>query len=215
MPNYVKNSITADPQTVKKITEMMRSDESSFDFNNLVKMPEDLNIKSSPMGEEGAKCLLEKSNSFLGVRFNSFPNEIGKSEEALELGRKYLINIAKYGYATWYEWRIANWGTKWLAESIDVGNDSIYFGTAWHGVGELMQKLSEKLGNVPFEYMYASENTGYECGRLLLQNGHVIIDDIPEEGSQDAYEIFFRLWPEYRKDYELVDGTYQNVDSKD
>lgn len=215
MPNYVKNSITAAPQTVKKITAMMRSDESSFDFNNLVKMPEDLNIESSSMGKEGAKCLLEKSNSFSGVRFNSFPNETGKSEEALKLGRKYLINIAKYGYATWYEWCIANWGTKWPAGSIDVGSDSIYFFTAWYGVGKLMQKLSEKLGNVPFEYIYASEDAGYECGRLLLQNGHVIIDDIPEEGSRDAYEIFFRLWPEYRKDYELVNGTYQNVDSKD
>lgn len=60
------------------------------------------------------------------------------TEDQRLLEAKQQANVKKYGYPTWYEWSIDNWGTKW-----DVGGDadqvarlssramSISFDSAW------------------------------------------------------------------------------------
>ena len=49
-------------------------------------------------------------------------------------------NLAKHGYASWYEWAIATWGTKWDAYDIELidetydsegGHLTVTFDTAW------------------------------------------------------------------------------------
>ena len=59
---------------------------------------------------------------------------------------QYLLEYHnKYGYKDWYDWSVANWGTKWDAcNSRIINNDEIYFDTAWNEAEPIHKKLSEK-----------------------------------------------------------------------
>ena len=129
MPNYVTNrlEINADRETVQNVMDFLKgkTDEDStpcyIDFNNIIPMTKDLLIEASTSGEFGMQYIIAQQRK----PFNSQDDlkviqwmEIQKEkvrEEALQLGMTYLRNWGKYGYPTWYEWSIANWGTKWNA----------------------------------------------------------------------------------------------------
>ena len=129
MPNYVTNrlEINADRETVQNVMDFLKgkTDEDStpcyIDFNNIIPMPKDLLIEASTSGEFGMQYIIAQQRK----PFNSQDDlkviqwmEIQEEkvrEEALQLGMTYLRNWGKYGYPTWYEWSIANWGTKWNA----------------------------------------------------------------------------------------------------
>lgn len=36
-----------------------------------------------------------------------------KRNEMYQMGQTYVEDYQKYGYTTWYDWCIVNWGTKW------------------------------------------------------------------------------------------------------
>ena len=55
-------------------------------------------------------------------------------------------NIAKHGYKDWYDWQVANWGTKW-----DVGGDD-----------GLIQLLSENSLDASFESAWSPPVNAYE-----------------------------------------------------
>ncbi len=55
-------------------------------------------------------------------------------------------NIEKHGYKDWYDWQVANWGTKW-----DVGGDD-----------GLMQMLSSNTLQASFESAWAPPVNAYE-----------------------------------------------------
>ena len=55
-------------------------------------------------------------------------------------------NIAKYGYKDWYDWQVANWGTKW-----DVGGDD-----------GLIQKLDANTLEASFDSAWSPPTAAYE-----------------------------------------------------
>lgn len=151
MPNWTWNRIACKKSIADKI--LTKTEKGySFDFNKLIKMPEDLDIESGSMGQNGLMYLYLKSKDDLEkIKINDaykscnpFFNDIyregrfGQMEEnpsefenesdfkeSVELGKKYLSNYEKYGHCTWYNWCIDNWGTKWnVGEDVDVEIDS-------------------------------------------------------------------------------------------
>lgn len=52
-----------------------------------------------------------------------------------------------YGFDNWYDWRVANWGTKWdlcevMVEQHDANNITLTFDTAWAPATAAYAKLS-------------------------------------------------------------------------
>jgi hypothetical protein len=87
MPNYCNNNIriTADKKTVAKIAQSLKSNSDDGFLNLIHPMPQEL--KDTVAGSDNAKPEFQKK----------------QSEQLIE----------KYGADNWYDWRIANWGTKW------------------------------------------------------------------------------------------------------
>ena len=117
MPNHCQNNVTisCDSQTAELIRNLLKGEETEFDFNKLIPMPEEL---------------LECSN-----------------DPKVNLRRKQ-----QYGHDGWYDWRLANWGTKWnsyectLDEMIDDGILEYRFDTAWgppEGIHTALMKYIE------------------------------------------------------------------------
>lgn len=178
-------------------------------------MPEELLIESSSTGKLGLEYLIAKqwkliySPDDLKVIQQVEDLQEETRKEVLLLGASYLNNLVKYGYSTWYEWSVATWGTKWNAYNQDFEEPNIlWFDTAWDGVPQLMQKLSEIFPDIEFHYAYADENFGSNVGRGTIRNGEMDMT-IPDDGSNEAFEIMFFVKPGTDEYFELTDEGYK------
>ena len=223
MPNHVTNrlEIKADKETVQKVMNFLKGEPDGdnspcyIDFNNVIPMPKELLIEASSSGEMGMRYIIAMQRKPFNSQdelktiqwIESQTEKVRK--EALQLGAAYLRNLGTYGYATWYEWSIATWGTKWNAYNQEFDEPNIiWFDTAWSGVPQLIQKLSEIFPDVEFHYAYADEDPGSNVGRGTFKNGEIDMD-IPENGSNEAFEIMFFVKPEMEEYFELTDEGYQ------
>ena len=178
MPNYVtvKAVVKGEQEEVQKclseiITEPKKVNNGSeditvcgdFDFNNIVKIPEELVDTVSP-----TRIATQSEYDKL--------DEKGKERYILQSRSEELIK--KYGFDNWYNWNVANWGSKWnaLETSYTKGEDKFSFETAWSFPDIILKKLSSKYPKLTFEFEYANEDLGYGCGEVSFKNGETIYE---------------------------------------
>jgi hypothetical protein len=151
MPNWCFNtlSVNATNEAGKKLVEAFRPKYKYEDSNGLYARPfQDL----MPCPEE-----LHCDAGFFGEGTE-------KEKEMLAL---YASNKAKHGYAHWYDWQIANWGTKWDARVEDFQDDDptdvlIYFDTAWSPPIDFLRWYCEKHPDVVLSLTYDEEGMQFE-----------------------------------------------------
>jgi len=191
--------------------------EYEFDFNKLIPRPEDLNIAS-----DGLSMLLENdymmsynlkewvqttsqdeidalTPSNLKEKLYAIPvdDRVQKMleeypESKYENFIKSLRNYRKYGHATWYDWSIQNWGTKWNHYQFAKVNDNeFYFQTAWSHCTPVMIALSKKFPLILFDISYADEDKGYNFGHYKIKAMEItdLSDTLPEAGSREAMKF--------------------------
>lgn len=86
-----------------------------------------------------------------------------ESYDSLEHLGKTLINLEeKYGFDNWYDWRNANWGTKWNAchAEYDEESQNLRFDTAWSVPEPILAKIAEDNPNANID-VYSEEETGW------------------------------------------------------
>lgn len=214
MPNNVRNIIK-----MKGIVNLplfyTNEGKKCFDFNKLIPMPDSLNVPCGSITDEAIiyyvtdKCSIPigcvdkeklqivKDTIFMGAYERTFLRTMesmwNKPErernDLYEKGRVYVENYKKYGCATWYDWSIINWGTKWNAYSNEqVGDDMIIFSTAWDEPSPIVQKLSEKYPNIEIEHLYADEFEGNKEGYKIYFGGKAV------EKSTENMDIYHKCW---------------------
>lgn len=186
------------------------------DFEKVVPMPKTLNISSdswlSPLDNQFARHTEMKQHiDELKEHCATCPTRATETIENFIAGIK---NYIEHGHATWYSWSVANWGTKWNASScVGLNENTFEFDTAWSCVDNLIHKISLEFPEVKFIYEWADEDTGSNCGTIIYLNGE-IERNIPEGQSKEAYDLAFKLSPQYKDSYKLVDGKYEYVDEE-
>ena len=93
MPNWCSNHITVRGTNSAAIKRLADAFDAGEFCGTVVPMPEELNITSGFLGDPVAQA---------------------------ELEAKTKANLEKYGYANWYDFNVAKWGTKW-----EIGGDGI------------------------------------------------------------------------------------------
>ena len=193
MPNWCYNTleVRGQPEDVQKFFEHAQSEtmekcvksynplsyesmliKRDLDFNKFIKMPQELKETKSEFG--------------------------GTEEEQEERFKKYEANIAKYGYATWYEWAIDNWDTKWNSGEVeydyDVGDDTLFyrFSTAWSPPMKIFHKMAQMFPSLKFHATYRDEGDAF----------------YGESGWKNSVQLFER-------DITPSDTTWMDEDSKE
>jgi hypothetical protein len=124
------------------------------------------------------------TNEHFGL-FNFFvpcPKELNDTTKGYPPSPNLANNIEKYGYETWYEFNIDNWGTKWDAARIYSVNDTpdsvtLQFDTAWSPPEALYAKL--------YANGWLIEATWVECGADFI--GAYINGDTHSESFNDGH----------------------------
>jgi hypothetical protein len=226
MPNHIQNrlEIIGKKSEVNKILTAIKGEpfedgiERRIDFNKILPMPKSLEIESGSLGEMAHQLLFgtnkqkffPRDDAEQKRRFSEMPFD--RQKEAVLLAIDYEFNLKSFGATTWYDWAIKNWGTKWNAYHQGDERDAeniIYFQTAWSAPIELMQRLSSLFPKVDLIFNYADEDTGCNVGKLTIKNGEIVKQFIPENQSNEAYEICFELYPDSKEYYRFVNGKYE------
>jgi len=143
MPNHCSNKLSVqgpEEDVIRWVGDHYKLDNYSkkmkFTFEGSVPMPEELHGTTSPVRIEG-----DSANT--------------TAEEAEQLR-------SKYGFACWYEWSVANWGTKWDAydgEDHDSGSGwrEIWYTTAWCPPEAWLHTMASQYPTLSFDNTYQIE----------------------------------------------------------
>lgn len=173
MPNYCANSLEISHED----QAMMDRVESSF--------------KEGRFLSEFLPCPKELLETMAGSHTK------GTYEQEL-LEFKQQLNKKWFGYTDWYNWQVANWGTKWdvgggYAELKKVSDTkfSLGFDSAWSPPIEAYQGL-EELGFTIRAYYYeggvgfcGSYEDGFENTISIVGNSDWVIDNVPSEIDEE------------------------------
>ena len=226
MANDYRNRLTlrGERETLEKAFDSIRTkgafndgSDRVFDFDKVIPTPKDLEIESNSSAETVIVLLMRQSHFlFFGPyspevkdareRYDRWPDDLKEKSE--ELAKKYLMNIAKYGFPNWYSFHIGRWGTKWNAYGANERKgDSLYYETANGYPKPVVEELSKMWPDVEFELTAADEDIGSYTIKGTFKNG--VFDGVEEHQTPKAYDIAFEMFPEQKEEFhQLEDGTW-------
>lgn len=126
-------------------------------------------------------------------------------DDVVELGKKQMENVQKYGAPNWYEWSLQNWGCKWNSSETSVADNSVYFSTPWAPSIQLVNRLAKMHPNLTIIHDYAEEQGALITGSNTYCKGKMQERNDFDAFSKEAYEMYFDLWggnEEYKFDKE-------------
>lgn len=89
----------------------------------------------------------------------------------------------------WYDWRNANWGTKWNAYDVIDADTHFAFNTAWSTPDPVIQALSQQFPTYTFYVEYADEDIGGDNhGTYTYINGELVGE------TQEDHTFALALW---------------------
>ena len=124
---------------------------------------------SDPVMIQRAKDALDRGE--LLQEFIPVPTELtetmagsyGDPEKQAALEAQEKANVAKYGAKNWYDWCVANWGTKW-----DVGGDGQ---TDIHPDGKSLFTSFESAWSPPVDAYHKLEELGFIVDAMFYEGG--------------------------------------------
>ena len=241
MPNHIQNRLVVTANSNEELKNFLASIKgevdangtySHIDFNKIIPMPMALrDTEASSMTDDsiyyylvksGQEHLINKilrhSSVYNMDRFANHTEE--KLADMMKIGEKYVNIFNECGAKDWYDWSCANWGTKWNAyetrlETLDAYSVVLLFQTAWSGVRNIIQKLTEMFPTITFDYKYADEDMGYNCGEGYGDGGMFSFIML-QGGSEDAIRTYAECWDcDFNSFYQDDEGHWHNREWED
>lgn len=174
MPNWTFNTL--------RVVANKDSEEQVKQFDEFVKasiVPAKIYDKEGKVTGESKE---DKAFTFEGV--HPMPKELmitAGSYLSEEETKQEKINLEKHGHKNWYDWSIAEWGTKWNASAFDLCDEwedeyekviMLRFDTAWSPPMGWLQKATDKFPLIRFE-MDVTEESDMFMGKPIAQYGIV------------------------------------------
>lgn len=190
MPNWCVNQvdIAGDRDEITKLVEFVKSDDSSFSFEKIVPPPT-TPIYSSDASHNKFVCGCESQSAPDPENEGMYIWVIDGKKVDFQApcpthGEPAIVNHPD----NWYQWNIANWGTKWSAsevwmtEDYEVGDRLVdyNFDTAWSPAEPVIAALAAKFPTLHIEHRYCEAGMGF-AGQVVYNNG--------EETTREEYAM--------------------------
>ncbi len=118
---------------------------------------------------------------------DTISGSFGDDEKQRELEAKTRANIEKYGYGNWYDFQVANWGTKWdvSCDSVEIDEDGLGFSGTFESAWSPPMGMAQELVNQGYEVtlFYYEPGMAY-CGKF--EDGY---DDYYEYGGENSKTV--------------------------
>ncbi|MER9937434.1 hypothetical protein [Mesorhizobium sp. M0088] len=193
MPNHVTTrcTIIGPAEDIAAFhAAMIRTNEKGetfLDFEQIIPMPasagdvvEDglspdilaIMARSSSIVDIWNRLRKHDTNGFLGEWKGYVGFEDGEIEERLERlypgcldrARKMALCIGETGHKSWYDWSIANWGTKWNSYDFELVSEDPFqflFQTAWSFPEPVFVALAKRYPTLQFECLSFDEGWNF------------------------------------------------------
>ena len=215
MPNHISTNfrVTGPTAEVKRFINDANGNDCLLNLDSLLPMPSELRMTSSPVNIM-TQAEIDKQWADWRAETNPIskdrPFGLGITKETSDLYK------SKYGFDNWYDWAIANWGSKWgvydegewnITEVEDDGLTSagISYQTAWSPVTIAWEGISENYPSLEFFHEFADEGGNF-VGNQLIQNGEIIEDNDYEWDSDEGIVIREAVGMCVEEDEEEVEG---------
>jgi hypothetical protein len=205
MPNHVTNKLVitgSDEQINDFVSKVNVKTEDGgndgFDFNSLIPTPAELKDTTAPsdvVPDDQYASLVAEGTPLYGKISQSRADHLMKT----------------YGVTDWYDWCVANWGTKWGAYDVTDWNvfkneAFVTFNTAWSPPTEFLINASKLYPNLQFKNTFCDEGGSF-LGWEIISDGEKVdeavyrYDDIVD-GDDEPLAILEELGMEYLAELE-------------
>lgn len=108
--------------------------------------------------------------------------------------RLHEENLQNYGYATWYDWSIENWGTKWNASHTQIHDEGsnflvFSFDTAWGMPTPIYEKMVEDYPNLEFSIEVTEEAAFFAYHITQDDDGQLVYTEYTQEEMKQHYQF--------------------------
>ena len=177
MPNWCTNSlhISGDEAQRRDFIERITTtdEEGRKEYRilpNLFPTPEELQITSTFVTAEPNPKWLE----WVADGTWSQADYDERVARDADIYAKQQANLAKYGHKDWYDWCVANWGTKWGDCDTELLDDSntidITFQSAWSPPVDAIIHISTLFPDLVFSMSWYEEGMDF-YGGMAVKNG--------------------------------------------
>ncbi len=186
MPNWVmcRFQNISDMEKFKSVA--VNPATGNIDFGILLPMPETLNITAPPQGKQPDGFTFPEITGH--IQLDRYLQKCVDKECSVSQALAHW-NKVKYGTTDWYSWNIGHWGTKWNACDSCTDSDTPEFQTAWSMPEGWLRELAE---HVDFTLVYADEDMGCNCGRVIAFNGDFNWET--PENEAEALALAYHIW---------------------
>lgn len=220
MPNWTGNTLTLQAECdegrkalahfVQTAMVQREGEEPRFSFEGHVPMPEALKIGGAPFAK-----ITDEAGLMNALKDLQNPELNDHQKESIAKNIQQYQNKKQLGYADWYSWSIAKWGTKWDACDPDVEENTeeeflVHFNTAWNAPFMWLEAILNNEEYLPLQIELVYENEGE--GEWFTPDGKRVKDDYKGDwdGFQflsDRYEIVKLAHEEHVAQNKIPAGT--------
>lgn len=192
--------VTGCKEDIDKFINQVKSEDSDFDFNGIIKMPDSLAVESSNIAKQAYALYYGNEIAQQQEFYTKDTEELKQKIEIFKenypnskyLADQYHKNQTQFGHANWYDWCSSVWGTKWNAcnpdkgEVVKVAGQELYqvdyqFETAWSFPEGIYQAIAKLYPNIVVS-IDVDEEGGYFWGNILIKDGQII--ETLQEGTR-------------------------------
>jgi len=181
MPNWCDNdlTITGPSEDLDRFQAgfIKAGEQPEVDFNFIIPMPTELEeTESGGFSHIGHPAWYGDASRILeypwvkeaGVTSQEELQEflLKKDPQYKEAADRCQANIEAHGFASWYEWSIHNWGTKWNGGQASFDRQpeqlDITFMTAWSPPEPVILAMSQRFPSLEFELRFYELGAAYQ-----------------------------------------------------